>query len=192
MKGMNIMHTRTVFAMLLQICTLMLISCETIPTGPDISKAPNTATPIATPEPKEAMNISLPDHSTILPAENVEDWWWYSIGFQKVGKAWTPQPADVIQLEAGLDTFLRSTNDADANFRQSPPIWERLPTYKRQYFGIIDNNQRIIFANFFCDDFGIDFHQELVVVDDGGDCFFGVKFDLETGIFFDLYVNGEA
>jgi hypothetical protein len=31
-----------------------------------------------------------------------------------------------------------------------------------------------------------------VVVDDGGDCYFQIQYDVETGTLFDLYVNGSA
>jgi len=37
-----------------------------------------------------------------------------------------------------------------------------------------------------------DLHREFVVVDDGGTCYFQVKYKFKTGTFYDLSVNGEA
>lgn len=103
---------------------------------------------------------------------------------------WTPAITDVAQLEADLPTFLQSAEDPW--LRPDPPIWERVPDYYRQYFGIVENGEEIIYANFFCDNDQPNWRSDYVMVMDGGDCYFQVKYNPSTGQFFDLMVNGES
>jgi hypothetical protein len=103
---------------------------------------------------------------------------------------WLPSAADVAKLEAELPAFLQS---AESEWlKPDPPIWERVPDYMRQYLGIVENGEEVIYANFFCSIDDMDWHNEFVFVLDGGDCFFSVKYNPQTGEFFDLSVNGEA
>lgn len=108
----------------------------------------------------------------------------------QVEDVWLPTDADVAALEAALPSFLRTAEHPW--LRPDPPIWERLPDYQRQYLGIIENGEQVIHANFFCDTLGIDWQEEYVLVEDGGDCFFRVKYQVERGEFYDFDVNGEA
>ena len=68
---------------------------------------------------------------------------------------------------------------------------DRLPEYKRQYVGIVQNDKELILVNAFCTD-EFDWQEEAVIVSDGGDCFFRVIYDPATGTFTDFEVNGEA
>lgn len=54
--------------------------------------------------------------------------------------------------------------------------------YKRQYVPIINNKgQKEVFVNFFCNDFGANnWKTELVQVEDGGNCYYNLKFNLVT------------
>lgn len=104
--------------------------------------------------------------------------------------AWQPSAADVAKLEADLPAFLQSAENPW--LRTDPPIWEREPEYMRQYLGIVENGEKLIYANFFCSDSGGDWQEEFVLVMDGGDCYFQVKYNPTTGEFFDFSVNGEA
>ncbi len=103
---------------------------------------------------------------------------------------WTPTESDVLAIENQVVSFLQENSDA---FRlQESPVWERLNKYNRQYLGIILGEKKIIYANFFCNSFESNWHKEFVFVLDGGSCFFQFKYDVNTGEFFDLQVNGEA
>ncbi len=75
--------------------------------------------------------------------------------------------------------------------------------YKRQYFGYVNKNKhKILFINCFCFDgsgawsgpFGVinDMLIDEISFSDGGSCFWQVCYDLDTGKFFDLSVNGSA
>jgi hypothetical protein len=101
---------------------------------------------------------------------------------------WTPVKEDVRKLEEKIEFHLRKVSD-----KRSPALWSKLAEYKRQYAGIVENGRRKIYANFFCDRAKItDWKTRPVAVEDGGDCFFQIKYDVDTGTFSDLYINGEA
>jgi hypothetical protein len=108
----------------------------------------------------------------------------------EVDGTWEPSAADVAELEAALPAFLQSAENPW--LREDPPIEERVPTYMRQYLGIIEDGEEIIYANFFCTINEMDWHNDFVFVLDGGDCFFQVKYNPASGEFFDLSVNGEG
>jgi len=65
--------------------------------------------------------------------------------------------------------------------------------YKRQYLPVITGKgEKIINVLYFCDDFGIDWKNVLVEVDDGGKCYFSLRINMKTQECFDFYVNSEA
>lgn len=100
---------------------------------------------------------------------------------------WEPTADDIAALEAALPGFLKTAPQA------KPDLWERLPTYKRQYAGFIDaTGHTFILVNAFCDASFADWQSEPVLVLDGGDCFFQVDYDPATGLFSRLMINGEA
>ena len=99
---------------------------------------------------------------------------------------WTPSSDDILTLEEELVDYLRQNS---SYFFQQPPAWERLDEYQRQYIGLQRGGKQTIYGNFFCDNSGIDWWQTLVIVEDGGDCYFQVEFDVEDGAFIMLLVN---
>lgn len=103
---------------------------------------------------------------------------------------WVPTSKEVLALEEALVTYL--TQQQHAFDSSQVPIEERLPTYRRQYWGVIENNTRLIVVNFFCDASHTEWTEQEVVVLDGGDCFFRVRYDVEAGTFSNLIVNGSA
>lgn len=103
--------------------------------------------------------------------------------------AWMPDADMVAALETRLPLFLAQNQN---KFNPTkPPIVERLPQYKRQYWGEMENGKRVIEVNAMCR--ALDGWQtQRIFIADGGDCFFNVKYNLDAGTFFDLSVNGEA
>jgi hypothetical protein len=68
-----------------------------------------------------------------------------------------------------------------------------LKRYKRQYVAVINNKgEKEIWINFFCNDWYMDWKKEIIIVKDGGDCFFNLKINLTTRKYYDLMINGEA
>lgn len=97
---------------------------------------------------------------------------------------WTPTADDIAILEAELVPYLQ--------FNESTQLWERLLAYKRQYFGLVRADEKLIYANFFCDAPGIKWEETAVIVEDGGDCYFQVIFNADTNTFVSLSINGES
>jgi len=139
------------------------------------------------------------------PAQNVESEKWVIFSAeqaseQRIGEwlvagdkavdYWTPSEKDVILLENSLPAFLQK--NSDRFYTPDAPVWERLDEYNRQYIGMILNDSKVIYANYFCNNFNTDWRKDFVFVLDGGACYFQFNYDADTGIFFDLMVNGEA
>lgn len=127
----------------------------------------------------------------VIVPESQADGFYFAFFGEHAEGYWTPAEADTRALEAEIVPFLRSLPDG-ARGGVAPDLWERLPGYGRQYVGIVEDERRLIFASFFCDDLGIDWMTEPVAVEDGGDCYVQVRYDVEGGTFSDLAVNGEA
>ena len=111
------------------------------------------------------------------------------LGDSRISGYWTPSQADVISLEAGLNNYLQSIAN---QFPQGPPTGEQLMEYHRQYLGIIEEGRHVIYANYFCKDNNQDWENQFVMVQDGGSCFFQLKFEVGTSRYYDLHINGEA
>lgn len=103
--------------------------------------------------------------------------------------AFTPDESTIAALEKELPNFLAQNQNKFS--AQQPPIVERLAQYKFQYWGEIQNGKRVIVVNAFCANFR-NWKTERVFVLDGGDCFFNLQYDVDSGTFLNLQVNGEA
>ena len=158
--------------------SLLLLLAFALTGGCTYTIAPPTAMPEA----------QLNPHGVIFTAEQA------AASLRAIGgnitDTWTPSNAAIAQFEAALPTFLQSAHNDW--LRPDPPIWERVPEYKRQYLGIVEAGEEIIYANFFCKSLNESWHEQLVTVMDGGDCYFQLKYNPATGEFFDFSVNGEA
>ena len=87
-------------------------------------------------------------------------------------------------MEKILDKFVGS-NKKDLRFD--------LKRYKRQYVAVYnEKNEKIVWVNFFCSPPSSDWKHQLVIIQDGGDCYFNLKINLKTGKCYDLVVNGVA
>ncbi len=103
---------------------------------------------------------------------------------------WLLTPKEALLFEAGLQDYLRENPDP-----RSPKLWEKLSEYKRQYAGVIVEGKQLIYTSFICNSFAEDnddWQRDVLIISDGGDCFFNIMFDPAEGNYFDLYVHGEA
>ena len=63
--------------------------------------------------------------------------------------------------------------------------------YKRQYIPVVNREGEIeVWANFFCVFDGQKWQTEIILVQDGGNCFFRLKVNLSTKICYSFLVNG--
>jgi len=68
-----------------------------------------------------------------------------------------------------------------------------LKRYKRQYIPMINNSgEKVVWINCFCNTWDKNWKNDLIIVMDGGNCYFNLKINLTTGKYYDLMVNGEA
>jgi hypothetical protein len=76
---------------------------------------------------------------------------------------WMPAESDIVDVEEAIQ-------DDQGDL-----------AHMRQYAGVIEDGERKVFINGFCDDMGIDWQTEIVAVDDGGDCFFSAMYNVDAG-----------
>ena len=102
---------------------------------------------------------------------------------------WTIENIDLLAIENKFENHLKSN--------LNNPLWQKFRAYKRQYVGIVVEDKKRIFINFFCDPFefpdsDVSWKNQPLVILDGGDCYFQVQYDLNSKEFMHLYINGEA
>jgi hypothetical protein len=70
----------------------------------------------------------------------------------------------------------------------------KLDGFKRQYVSVInEKGEKEIWINFFCNDWNSDkWKTELMIVKDGGNCYFNLKVNLTKKAYSDLRINGYA
>jgi hypothetical protein len=100
---------------------------------------------------------------------------------------WTPVEADILALEAQLDSYLQQNAPQDY-----PGPLLALGAYKRQYVGFVSEGKQLIFANFFCETHGQDWQQTFIAVEDGGPCYFEIEYDPQTETFSSLLIHGQS
>jgi hypothetical protein len=107
---------------------------------------------------------------------------WISVA----GGAWTP-PDDAVEDASGrLRQFV--AQQAAARHRQLPK-WS---SYTFQYQGQQADGKQFILINAFCVKPEPNVRTQMYFVDDGGPCFFNVKYNPVTKQFFELQINGFA
>ncbi len=105
----------------------------------------------------------------------------------QVDSFWIPKQAEIIQLEGQLIDFLNQKKKATYN----TPYPQ---AYDRQFIGIIQNGEKLIYGNFFPFKYSKTFHRlaEIIDVCDGFGSFWGVIYNPNTQQFSELRINGLA
>jgi hypothetical protein len=68
-----------------------------------------------------------------------------------------------------------------------------LTLYKRQYIAILNSKgEKEVWVNCFCGAGSQNWKKNLILVLDGGNCYFNLKINLSTGQYYELTVNGDA
>lgn len=97
---------------------------------------------------------------------------------------WTPSDSQVAALEQALPIYLNRA------WPQGP--LPDLSTYRFQYIGMVRDAEPIIYINAFCQASGDEWKDLLVVVDDGGPCYFQLYYHPDGSRFSGLTINAEA
>jgi hypothetical protein len=101
---------------------------------------------------------------------------------EKVTGQWTPSSQQIAQLEVKLPEFKRSLKRPAA----------QLLSFYRQYAGFVAGGRKIVYVNFFPKDIDPQWRTRAVGVCDGGESFWGVEFEVDTGKFVNAAFNGFA
>lgn len=99
-----------------------------------------------------------------------------------IKEIWTPTLADTRLAESQIESYL----DLEA-----PSLVEKYRSYTRQYTGFNLEGRAFIFIQFFCTP-PEDWRCGPAVVDDGGDCYFHLEYDIAEERCKNLYINGHA
>lgn len=163
------------------------------PTKPAVAKSP---APKPAPQPAATTDAKAPRRVKIAGVDGVIFPAQADSADSPLGaRAFTPSDDDVKRFEAGLLAFLRSAKPA-----RSPKLADKVAaksgggSYKRQYFGTLgQQKERLLRVHFLCAPtrHGA-WTRSLILVSDGGDCYFELDFDLATGRYLGLHVHGEA
>jgi len=116
--------------------------------------------------------------------------------YGELDKTNTPSALTQDDLSEVEKIFKQSLSEHDSEIfgnRNNPnPVKNEL-IYKRQYVCYLNKaGEKIVYVDCFCSSMDVDWHKQMMVVDDGGKCFFNLKINLKTKKYFDFMVNGSA
>ncbi len=134
------------------------------------------------------------------------DWDSHHFLFPKSFKQTELTEREILECENLLKIFIADYNteakrDFQEDTKNNPTIEFKLyrytielEKYGRQYIPVIsDKNEKIVYINFFCDPNEYNFRDKrLIIVMDGGNCYFQLKINLKQKKIFGLMVNGTA
>jgi hypothetical protein len=148
----------------------------------------------------ESDRIIYTDKVKGIICTNHEDW---SFELPRIDLGyWTPTKGDVLEAEEEIERHLKVTPP-----KGWPRLGEKLAEYQRQYVGYLVKGRRMIYCNFYCEatvdsimvdsvdgevyetevDKPLDCRPE--VVNDGGDCFFQIDYDVDSRRVLKVAVN---
>jgi hypothetical protein len=158
--------------------SLLLVSCsrQTQPGNTEDTRSLN-----------RDIQYELKPNQAIVPAIEKMEW-----AFGKNYKQWTPAGNDIETAEKLLKECFDRGKSGTLNLFQD----RTLDDYNRQFIGaVIEGGNRVILVNCFCkseEKTLKNWKNELVLVADGGNCFFHLKVNIDTGRYYGLMVNGYA
>lgn len=112
--------------------------------------------------------------------------WPHSLFGSSTGEFWKPSKEEILVGEAAIEKYLVQLRPA-----RSPDLAKKLPEYRCQYLGIAVNGRKRIYYNFYHKDHAV-LTDEPVIVQDGGNMFFQIEYDIQDGKCYSLHINGES
>ncbi len=109
------------------------------------------------------------------------------IPFKKSTKT-TLSESELAEIELILKKMVRENHNGTGSMSTIS-----LKGKKRQYVPVINKNgEKEVWINFFCGVHHNEWRNDIVVVFDGGNCYFNVKVNLAHMKYYDLIINGYA
>ena len=140
--------------------------------------------------PKKQEQFKLPP-SDYMVLKYKPEWYWV---FEDASPS-DLSNEELVQIEEILQSAIANHNN---HYKDDPEAFEQwgleLDKYKRQYVPVINQKgEKVIWMNFFCKNSNIKNQEnEILLVLDGGNCYFNLKINLTTKQYSNLEVNGYA
>jgi hypothetical protein len=100
---------------------------------------------------------------------------------------------DINQIDSLLISSVTEYNNSLADGHEDYKIDFKSKDYKKQLLAVINSKgEKEIWVNCFCDDWDKSWTREILIVHDGGPCYFNFKINLTRKKVFDFAVNGFA
>lgn len=100
---------------------------------------------------------------------------------------WEPKPQTIERIKNEIRPYVQARSKAQGRELRE---WT---SYTFQYQGQENAGRPFVFVNALCRvDQGWRLNKQMVMVKDGGPCYFTLKYDIKTREFFELMINGEA
>lgn len=125
-------------------------------------------------------------HGVIVPKERAREFYYGN----KINGYFTPLREDVLKAEAGVVDYIDDHTPQVKGYPFVPDLDQKLANYKRQYAGAVMSGKRKIWMNFFCRTINDGWKRKLFKVFGGGACYFNVLYDIDSGTFSELWING--
>lgn len=140
-----------------------------------------------------ARYLQVDDFTVIYGAEYTEEfievWWLYGA---EVDGYWTPDlDQHVRPMQATLPAYLREQLGDFPDDERIEVILADYDRYYGQFFGVVIAGERVLMANYACDVYE-GWQDQLMIVLDGGACFFSVWYMPDDDSFRSLSINGYA
>jgi hypothetical protein len=118
----------------------------------------------------------------------------YSLPFDTSFNPATLTQDDLNSIDSLLVACVANYNNSLGKYNNLLSIDLKKYNYRKQLIAVTNSKgEKEVWVNCFCDTWGSDkWKTEIMMVDDGGSCFFNFKINLATKKFYDLSVNGIA
>ena len=132
-------------------------------------------------------NFDLKPNQTIIPAAEKMEW-----AFGRNYKQYNPTMDDIQTAEE----VLKACFTKEASGTENPFFGRKYEDYTMQFVGgELEGGDKIIWVNCFCMAESVilkKWKTDIIMVADGGNCFFNVKINLKNKEYYGLMVNGMA
>lgn len=125
----------------------------------------------------------------VLPFDTTQNWLFNGAKPDVLSKS------DFATIESLMSKCITTYNkEQEKIYKENKPTKNYLLDFKnikRQYIAVINNKgEREVWINCFCDDFHTKWREEILMVKDGGVCYYNLKVNLTNKKYYNLIVNG--